>query len=152
MLYLPGCRWTRLALLAMILCTAGLAGCGGMKKKAVVSGKITYKGEALGNGTVVFIGKDGKGGSSPISAEGNYRVNDLPTGSMKITVETTPTESSGAINMPGVADKMPKMTVESNSGGPGKYVQIPEQYKKPDQTPLTYDVKSGDQKHDIPLE
>jgi hypothetical protein len=152
MLYLHGCsRWTRLALLGLILCVAGLAGCGGMKKKAVVFGNITYKGEALGNGKVVFIGKDGKGGSSTIGPDGRYRMADVPVGPVKITVETVP-PSSSKVNLPD-APAMPSMTGgPSNPDSSGKYVPIPAQYRSPDQTPLTYEVKPGEQQKDITLE
>ena len=143
-------RWVCFVILGSILCLSGLTGCGGSKKGATVSGTITYKGQTLGNGTVVFIAADNKGGSSPIAADGTYSISNLPVGPVKITVETKPLPP--APKMPNMAN-MPKIEMPGNEGASaGKYVKIPDRFKDPAQSGLTYEVKSGVQKHDIPLE
>jgi len=147
-----GSRCVRLVVLGVILCVPGLVGCGG-SKKASVSGKITYKGEPLGNGTVVFIGEKSAGGSSPIGADGSYKMRDVPVGPMKITVETVPSRPAPKTpNMPKAPNmpEMPPMPGQENAA-PGKYVKIPDRFKDPAKSGLTYDVTPGDQKHDITL-
>lgn len=140
-------RWIRLVVLGAVLCASASMGCGG--KKPTVSGTVSYKGEKLGNGNVTFIGADNKAAVSPINADGTYRVNDAPVGAVKITVETAPIpEQSSSPMMKGV--DMPDM--KGKSSNVGKYVKIPARYKDPAQSGLTYQVKSGAQKHDIKLD
>jgi len=121
-----------------------VAGCGG--QKAQVTGKVSYKGTALGNGTVTFHPKVGaRVMGAAIQPDGTYRIDDAPVGEVTITVETvrpahTPPMPPG---MPG-ADRM----------GPtasGKYVPIPPTYKDPAVSTLTYTVKPGEQTYDIEL-
>lgn len=141
-------RWASLGLLALVFFLPGLVGCGG-KKNGIVLGKVTYKGQPLGNGTVVFIGADNQGGSSPIAPDGTYKVVNAPSGSVTITVESNPPPPrANTVNMP----KMPEMPGMPKQPEAGKYVRIPDKYRNPKQSGLTYTVQSGKQTHDIVLE
>ncbi len=142
-----GGRLVCLAVLCMALGALAPMGCGA--KKATVKGTISYKGEKLGNGSVMFFGADNKGASSPINADGTYRIDNAPIGSVKITVETAPIpEQESTPMMKGV--DMPDMKGKSMKVGP--YVKIPARYKDVAQSGLTYQVKSGVQTHDIKLD
>lgn len=141
-----GNRWIGLVVLGAVVGLSASMGCGGAKK-ATVKGTVTYKGEKLGNGNVVFLGADNKGASSPIDANGSYHLSNVPLGPVKITVETIAPIAATAPAMPGM--EMPKI-----EGGPaaGKYVRIPDQYKDATRSGLTYEVKSGNHEHNINLE
>jgi len=147
--------WLRFVLLGLILCVSGLAGCSFGPKQGTVSGKITYKGEPLGNGTVVFIGADNNGGSSQIGPDGTYKISNMPVGAMKITVETKPVGPS-TTGIPGIREsdlgKMPNVEpMRPTKNTPNRYVKIPDRYKLPSESGLTYEVVPGEQTHDIDL-
>ena len=141
-----GNRWIGLFILGTVVGLSASMGCGGAKK-ATVKGVVTYKGEKLGNGNVIFHGADNKGAASPIDANGAYQLSNVPLGLMKITVETIAPATATAPALPGM--EMPKI-----EGGPaaGKYVRIPDQYKDATKSGLTYEVKAGAQEHNINLE
>jgi hypothetical protein len=136
-----------------------LAGCG--SSKATVTGKISYKGEPLGNGRIMFINQKDptKAGAGSIQPDGTYTVPDAPVGPATITVETIPTAAaagggsvgakSGELAKPPAGMNMPMPG--AGGGGGGKYVKIPDKYKTKEQSGQTYDVKAGKQEHDIDL-
>src|SRR5437588_6501794 len=80
----------RLASLAILLLALLIAtGCSGKKASGTVSGKVTYQGKALRGGSVTFIPADGVGvATSRIAEDGSYKVEKVPAGNVKITVET----------------------------------------------------------------
>ncbi|HZT81080.1 MAG TPA: carboxypeptidase-like regulatory domain-containing protein [Gemmataceae bacterium] len=143
-----------------------LIGCGG--PSASVSGKVTYKGQPLNGGTVVFQSTDGKwGGSSAIAEDGTYTIPKVPPGQVKIGVETksvnptVPKGGGGFMFKKGPADfkmkppkdtAMPKDADKTFYGGDTKkYVDIPEKYADPEKSGLTYTVTAGKQIHNIDL-
>jgi hypothetical protein len=131
-----------LAVLALLLIVGGCSGSG------KVSGKVTYKGEALGSGVVTFR-TDKATATSPIDADGNYRILKAPPGKVQITVETI--APAGGVSKDG---KIQGSTFEVSGGSekPGKYVAIPPKYADPAQSGLTYEVTPGSQTYDIKLE
>jgi len=148
-------------LMALLLMAAG---CGGSSSS--VSGKITFRNNPLHGGTVTFSGP----GETPwtktaqIGDDGSYTLNGVPTGQARITVETdtakpaNPQAKQMASKMMPKGDKMPEGAEHSpffqmkqqQSGD--KYVAIPQKYKKPETSGLTYEVKRGKQEHNINLE
>jgi hypothetical protein len=135
-----------------VLLTLALGGCGS-RNTGSISGTVSYKGQPLGNGSVVFVGKEGKGDSSPIGADGSYQVNRAPVGQVKITVETVPpAPTAGAIPMAGKITPSGGPEMPKSPGAAGKYVKIPDKYKDAAQSTLTYEVKPGSQKYDINLD
>jgi hypothetical protein len=147
-------RQARLGLgLALML---GALGC---SSSATVSGKITHKGQALGGGTVAFFSPGKSSVVSQISPDGSYTIAKIPTGPVKIAVETGSakpaaapkgmTPPPGAANLPPDAANSPVYGGQKPSGG--KYVPIPENYGDPEKSNLTYTVQSGSQTHNIDL-
>lgn len=130
-------------------CLFLLAGCGGDSagpKVGTMTGKITYKGAPLTNGTVQVHGADGRGGSGPITADGTYTVGDAPLGDVTITVKVLGSAMSGmkpvarppgTPAMPGESDKAP-VTIPANYGDKAK-------------SGLTFTIKSGTQTNNIDL-
>ncbi|MBW3595690.1 MAG: hypothetical protein KY475_00280 [Planctomycetes bacterium] len=125
----------RLFLLLGGLCLG--AGCGG-EKLASVSGKVTKGGQPLTTGTVTFHpapgNTDARLASSEIGPDGQYTIQAVP-GSYKVTVfaeEARPEE------------------------GPEAYAEpvylVAEEYRTPETTPLSYELKSGSEEtYDIEI-
>jgi hypothetical protein len=133
----------------------GAAGCGG---SGTVSGKVTYKGEPLGRGTVVFVSPGKATVTAPIAADGSYSIPKVPAGRVKIAVETKSAKGAeppqgmmpprGA-NVPPEAKNSPLYGGQRPAGG--KFVEIPKDYADPDKSNLTYTVTDGPQTHNIDL-
>lgn len=128
-------------------------------QEAEVSGKVMYNGKPLPGGHVTFMNSKGYTFGSVIDPEGNYKLK-ATVGEVRITVDNsmlmkkdepgTPDlrHPPGVTPPPGVqqdADKSsaPKIT--------GTYVHLPEKYRSPDASGLTYTVTKGPQTHDIEL-
>ena len=158
----PGMRtWRRVGIgLAWLLVLVPL-GCSG---KGNLSGKVTYRGQPLKGGLVSFLpeeaGKEVK--TSAIHEDGSYSVTGVPAGPVRITVDTKPAlpgptpeqmARRGSRAAAAAAAFAQDPNAESKTGGgKGHYVRIPEKYANPDQSGLTYRVKSGSQPFDIDLQ
>lgn len=139
-----------LAPLAVLGAVLAASGCG--KSSGTVSGRITYKGTALNSGTVTFVGAKGAG-SSTIDQNGNYSITKAPLGKVTITVQV-PTNVTlggpeGATMNPGA------MGAPAGAGAPKQTappVEVPAEYARAETSKLTYEVTTGEQKHDIPID
>lgn len=134
-----------------------VAGCG--PKTGTVSGKVTYKGEPLKGGNVIFASEKGQSLLAPIGEDGTYTIQNVPVGEAKIAVKTKhlgivaamakmkgaggpPQDTSGGVGAP------KKLTPEE---AVRRFVAIPAQYEDTETSGLTFTVKGGSQSHDIPL-
>jgi len=145
-----------------ILCLCALlltAGCGG---KGAVSGKVLYQGKPVPAGTVSFVLEGGGVVSSIIGEDGSYTIQNVPPGTVKITVETIsarpPSVQERRGQKKGPESKAPEFMMKYSKEKDPKvaerekrYVPIPEHYSDPARSNLTYVVKSGKQEHDIDL-
>ncbi len=98
-------------------------------KVCSVMGKVTYKGQPLPSGTIAFHPAQGKAVSANIAEDGSYAADDVPVGELRVTVE--PPSKRVPIKL---------------------FVKIPDKYKSPKTSGLTYDAKEGKQTFDIELE
>jgi len=129
-----------------------LAGCGPAGPTTVVSGTVTVKDKPV-VGEITFVGPDGKEVKAPI-LDGKYSVPNPIAGVNKIKIT-----GMGADLAPGVGAKpmVPKdaakdmMTKDMSKATVGTGVPPPAKYALPDNG-LTYEVKSGTQTKDFPLE
>jgi hypothetical protein len=146
-------------LLSLVLVT-------GCKSRGSVSGKVLFKSQPVTGGYVVFSGEKGGGKSAQINPQdGTYSLDDLPTGTYKLAVQphevkvsrSGPGGRAGGGPPKGMFGP-PKDTplpsgVDPKSfdptAGAGKAVPIPKQYQDPDTSGLTFEVKKGENKHDI---
>src|SRR6516165_7184488 len=87
----PRTRCGSVLLVSLLICSLA-AGCG--KPKGSVSGKVTYQGKPLTAGMVTFSPEKGAAVNSPIDGEGNYRVENVPVGTAKISVRSESAISS----------------------------------------------------------
>jgi hypothetical protein len=135
------------------------AGCGSGTAK--VQGKVTYKGQPLGQGTVGIISMDGKRTElAEIDANGNYEFVRAPVGEVKCTVVVPPAPGTGtktvSIAASGVEpkDKAAMAAVpnpESLHQPKGKHVPIPTKYADPEKSGLKYTITSGQNTINIEL-
>ncbi len=64
----------RLGLVQVAVLSAVLAGCGQRFEMGQVSGHVTYRGQPLPEGTVMFVPQVGLGAAGGIHPDGSYRV------------------------------------------------------------------------------
>jgi len=133
----------------------GLVGCGGGGGKGTVSGKVTYKGTPLKGGRVAFLTSNKQNAVAEIGEDGSYTAINVAPGPAKISVSTSYLKENplGRVrNQPPKGQQAPE-GYQMSSGGTDvkRYVKIPDQYESADTSGLTYDVKSGNQTHDIDL-
>jgi hypothetical protein len=133
----PGRRALRALLLSLSAALAGAPGCAPVP--ASVSGTVTLNNEPV-SGVVVFVGPDGKEEEAPIAPDGEYVLPNAPLGRCKVKVKGFPGISTGP--PPKAAVILP----DSAKMGPPP----PARYADPDNG-LTYEVRKGKQRFDIPL-
>src|SRR4051812_29066823 len=81
-------RWRRSGgLVVLLVLTASLAGCA--KPTGSVSGKVTYKGNPLKGGNVIFLKADGQSEWADIGEDGKYQIDKILAGPVKIGVVTS---------------------------------------------------------------
>jgi hypothetical protein len=155
-------RWTRRACFLLCLLPGGCA------SKGTVSGKITYQGQPLPSGTVLFVPENGPAVSGVIS-NGRYEVRGVVRGTARIGVQVPENVASAGPGFP------PEFRREIPQGmGPPKdaalppgvdpsvfdpaaqrsnlkTVWIPEDYRDPEKSGLKCTVEGGAQEHDIEL-
>jgi hypothetical protein len=126
------------ALLGITLLTAGC-----MPGKGSLSGVVKYKGEPVVSGIVTAVGSDGAPRSARIQPDGRYEIPGLPTGKIRIAVESPdPREAEGSEG--GEGAKKPKVIKG--------WRKLPDKYTKVDSSGLDFDLRSGSNSHDITLE
>jgi len=139
-------RWARGGLLLALVAV----GCA--PPTASVSGTVTFKGQPLPSGTVLFHGADGRVEHSLIDGEGKYTVVNAPLGQVRITVQAHAAAPPG---LPSKGGKPPAAPAELATSGKetrdGKFVAIPPRYLDPDRSRLTCTVSAGPQTHTIEL-
>jgi hypothetical protein len=140
----------RCPILVLVLVSFGPVGCG--SKRNSVSGTVTYKGRPLPSGLVVFVCKEGTA-SKParIAEDGTYSADDVAPGSVTVCVDVSlPTTDGDSTEAPETQSKD-----QANKASPAPttpYVSIPERYKDPSQSGLTFEVKPGKNVFNIPLQ
>jgi hypothetical protein len=139
--------WLGVALTAIL---GAVAGCG--ERKGVVTGQVTFKDSPLPDGKITFICEGGdKPALSANIRDGSYEIKGVPVGLVRITVATYKPSAAGE-RPPGIGGPTKRPgSDEAPPTPPGKYVEIPLRYGQPDQSNLTFDVKTGANEHNIAL-
>lgn len=135
---------------ALLVGTVALIGCGepAPPEMAEVRGKITYKSRPLPGGTVVFQAADGKSrGVSPVMPDGSYFLKS-PLGKVQVVVVTRPPSAESMTN---VSKRPPVREVHMPRNVDPRSLP-PEKYERFETAGLSFDVKSGSQTIDIPLD
>jgi hypothetical protein len=142
----------RIGSLVLLLIVAGCA------SKGTISGQITYQGKPIPSGTVVMVPEKGQAVTGIIT-DGHYQVKGIVKGMAKIAVQTA---EGAAFNRP--MQRMPKgmgppkelgldpaLFDASAQHSQVKSMRIPEKYRDPEKSGLTYTVKGGEQELNIDL-
>jgi hypothetical protein len=125
-----------------LLVTLGCSSSGELTT-APVSGKVTYNGKPVPNGTVMFVPDQGPPATGEIAKDGSYRLSTYTDGggdgavlgNHKISI-TALQDTSGALP-------------EQRSGTPKAIV--PRKYLSHETSGLTAEVRAGDNTIDLPL-
>jgi hypothetical protein len=129
-------------LVALSLATAVLAGCsknGGLIT-APVTGKVTFKGKPLPNGTVMFVPGEGPAATGEIGSDGAYR---LTTGSIDGAVL-----GNHKISITALADIGSALPEQRNPTPPSL---LPAKYLSHETSGLTAEVKQGNNEVNLVL-
>jgi hypothetical protein len=137
----------------LLLFLSSLVGCG--RTTGTVSGKVTHQGQPLTSGAVIFHGADGRSDSGHIDVDGNYTVSQAPVGPVKVTVDTGSARRVSPPKITGPRRDNPAKHPGEKSGtnpAPMRKVVIPEKYKDPNQSGLTFTVSGRRQTFDIKVD
>lgn len=152
-----------MATLSVVVLAVGLSvffsGCGdGRPEVAPVSGKVTMNGQPVPMGTIQFWPEKGRPARGTINKDGTYTLTTFEQGDGAVLGKHTVTIEAVA-----TADNAPKpksieeeIAIYSNPntpdiGGTRSQTLIPPGYADPKQTPLTAEVKRGENNIDFPL-
>src|SRR5262249_17810057 len=107
-----------------------------------VSGTVTFQGKPLTTGTIIFYDAANGAPSAEIQPDGKYTVSHVRAGKAKIAIVMP-------MDIPFMAfgGAPPPKTAES-----GKVPPVPPKYADREQSGLTYEVKAGNNTHDIKLD
>jgi hypothetical protein len=129
----PFLRHRYLAALVLVL-AAGCAG-RGTDRATALAGKVSYRGKAVGTGTIVFVPDGSRGTNGPplcaaIQPDGGYKVtagaSAVPAGWYRVTIAAVAVPPAG----PGQAFGVP-------------YSLLPDRYRDPELSGLVCEVKAG---------
>ena len=140
-------KWTRLS--APLVGAAGLlflAGCA--PSTGALTGTVTFADQPVTTGQVTVYGPDGQVLTVTINPDGTYRVEDVPTGQVRIVVlPPPPTDPEG--------NEIVKIRGKEGKAAPvlPKAVKtpVPARYEDPGTSGLTTKVSSGENRYDLVL-
>jgi len=134
--------------LAASLFMLAVAGCGG--GTGTLTGKVSYKGKPVVYGSVLVRCADGIQRAGNIELDGSYTVLNVPTGPVKIGVDSPEPPSAADIShrgsRPGAKAAAAAPTVDRS-----KWVKLPDKYADPDQSGQATTVTVGTTPFDITL-
>jgi hypothetical protein len=133
----------------LTLLSFGLSGCG--SKRGSVSGKVTWKGETLPSGLVIFVDKDGY--VSPpagIEVDGSYEAHDVPVGRVTVCVEVLPL--SGGDQSLNDAKNRSKKLIDVQILSKFRDSKQALKYRDAKQSDLTFDVRPGPNVYNVELQ
>jgi hypothetical protein len=140
----------------LILPLVSLAGCTSTDRpnEALIYGKVTFKDQPVGGGTVTLIpaGRDKKIPPIPIGPDGSFQAGGIPVGQMTVTIETESAKKTAGVYVMPNGQPPPKGTSEPQIENAPKYVAIPKKYADPKTSGLSWDIKPGNNDKNFPLD
>jgi hypothetical protein len=143
-------RRRQLFVFAIVLIAPTFVGCssGG---RGSLAGKVTYQGKTVAYGTVMAVCSDGVTRSSNIAEDGSYRIEDVPTGMVKLGVVSPeppdPGSFSGRQGGRGGGGETPRPPTIDRS----RWFAIPEALGDPRNSGQETNVAAGANSFDIQL-
>jgi hypothetical protein len=129
---------------AIVLPALAAPGCG--QPKSTVTGKVTYNGQPMPGGAVIFHTNNMTNEvSTSINPDGTYTAVNVPTGNATITISPgiPPNMPAGILHKTPEDFKAMASAKLSETAIPGKFQPIPDKYKDPARCQLYYEVKRG---------
>jgi hypothetical protein len=140
------------SVLAVSLGLLLLTGCGPRIVKGVVSGTVTYKGQAVNDATLFLYPTTAGQGSEmtiPVDREGAFRASDVPAGDYKVVVQ--PSKANNGPSTKGMKpEQLAQMKEQLESMKVPATIKIPTKYTKQETSDLKMTVGAGEQT--VPLE
>jgi hypothetical protein len=112
--------------------------------QGTITGKAKLENEPLTSAIVYFVYADGQSRHSLVGLDGSYRIEKVPVGIVKIKIETYSPVPPAIANAQG-----PNAKNEHKKIPPA--VKILAKYNDAEKSGLSFDVKPGEQPHDILL-
>jgi len=137
-------------LLLSLVCLATSPGCGGSGRSPLgrVTGTVSYKGQPIQSGTIIFEvagarPANGKIEGGQITEVTTHEPNDgAPVGQAKIAVFATEAAAPSPAATGG--DPGQQIVIDENYMGAGAKSLIPPKYSDPATSGLTWEIKKGD--------
>jgi hypothetical protein len=149
--------WVRRPVLtaAGVLCAAALAGCGyGGKEQrlpetgATLEGTIKYGNEPVAYAVVRVVTESGSAEGN-VGEDGRYKVENVPTGPVKIGVNTNAAKGDYTSATMSRSYKGPEFKGKTGPVQLPKFVSVPAKYAEPDTSGITTTIQSGSNTFDI---
>jgi hypothetical protein len=126
-----------LGLAAVIL--VAVAGCGEKGvQKVTINGTISYRGRPVSSGILRFVGPEGAYSAAVIQADGSFIITDVVPGEVKVGVMEAPQSSGSSSGAQTPGPKAPP-------------VSLPEKYRDPENSGLTYTITPQTRQLDIEI-
>lgn len=135
----------------------------GCARKGTVSGKVSYQGQTLDHGTVLFVSPGKKTVSCVIGSDGSYTIADIPAGTVKIGVQSKLLQKTKLTDPEAIKRARPEIPAGANlpPGAEKIYgakqvassqtVDVPDELADPEKSGKTLTVNGGEQQFDITL-
>jgi hypothetical protein len=107
-----------------------------------VSGTVTYQGKPLETGTIIFYDSAKNAPAATINKDGTFAIPKVAAGKAKIAVMMPMPISFRGADLPG----------GTKQGETTKVPSLPPKYADPEQSGLTFEVKSGSNQHEVKLD
>lgn len=149
-----------LSIAALALAMTVLSGCGDLPRSHV-HGTVSFQGNAVTGGTVIFLTKDNMTHIADIQPDGSYAVSGVPRGPVRVSVQqppprpaprsqTAPAEERG--NAETAADDAARLARQKEAPvAEASGVRVPEKYADPSQSGLAFELTDADQAFPIDL-
>lgn len=118
------------------------------KAETVVTGKVTYDGQPVWEGQVLFLGAQNRLVTSPIAEDGSYRIVNPPLGRVRVavtnhprTINTTP-PLLAKVDRPGLARTVVPLR---------PFLTLPSRYGEAYESGLTFEVEAGANEYPLVL-
>ena len=125
------------------------AGCGSSQPMGTVSGTVSYQGEPIQNGTIVFevdgarpaTGKIVNGQITDVTTD--VKGDGVPVGTAKIAVTATDAPPEAAQETPAATDPGTQVDMSNYMGSGAKSI-IPPHFNNPATSGLSFEIAAGD--------
>jgi len=144
-------RFFVLGQLVVAACMVACVGCGPSRPEtAMVSGRVTYQGKSVVEGTIVFQPEQGRPAMGSLAADGSYTLTTFDPGDGALLGRHRVMIEARRITVPALPGGAADESV-GTYGPPKVEWLVPEKYSRLETTPLTAEVKEGENTIDFDL-